>query len=387
MILGVLVPTAAAALFEWLLLYSREVRPSPEEALGRIALMFLAALFFTAFMFALIRSHRRDVEHQSRRFEDIFQNSRQGLILVDEYRQITASNPYAKALLGITGDVPTRPLCQVCCLPSGEKCRESCPILKRDDTTMFRTNLRKRNGALVGTLMCVSHLPRKGSAKGSETVLRFHELSEVESREQARTSRLITRKMLEAREEERRRLARELHDGIGQELYALRLAAQTKQPVDLMAQQLMEEVDNLAKQLWPPVLDKLGLRKALEEAFRPHSLVKVEFTDELPTLAVPLKAALYRIAQEAVTNSLKHSGATEITVRLDRRDNELFLTVQDNGRGFSPKLHESADTLGLVSMQERAELAHGVFHLNSTVGVGTVIEVCLPLLKDLDLPR
>lgn len=374
-------PTFAAAVFELGLLVLQDNPPSLQEGLGRVALMFFAASVFTTFMFALIRRHRRDVRAEERRFEDLFQNSHQGIILVDEERRITASNPQAQDLLGIDQQCPNSSLCKVCCLPQGQRCRGNCPLLERQDGPVFRTTLRKCNGALVGAMMCVSHLPPKGEG-GGETVLRFTELSQLESREQARVSRLITRKMLEAREEERRRLARELHDGIGQELYALRLAAQTDQPVDQMAQQLMDEVDNLAKQLWPPVLDKLGLSKALMEAFRPHRSVRVETVSELPELSVPLRAALYRIAQEAVTNALKHAEADRIDVLLDFRDNEVFLTVKDNGVGFSPADSEGEGTLGLASMRERAELANGVFSISSETGEGTIVEVCLPILKD-----
>lgn len=381
MILGVVFPTLAAALFEWSVLSIRDNPPSVQEVVGRIALMFFAASFFTSFMFALIKRHRRDVEHQSRRFEDLFQNSHQGIILIDEGRRVTASNPQAREMLGFSEANPISDLCQLCCLPSGQRCQGACPILERDDGPVFRTNLRRCNGALVGTMMCVSHLPPKGD-NGGETVLRFTELSQIESKEQARISRLITRKMLEAREEERRRLARELHDGIGQELYALRLAAQTQQSVDAMAQQLMEEVDNLAKQLWPPVLEKLGLCKALEEAFRPYANVQVACTQDLGSMSLALKAALYRIAQEAVTNALKHAEAGSISVKLDRRDNDIFLLVQDDGKGFSPEQPEADGTLGLASMRERAELAHGVFSVNSQVGRGTEVEVCLPVLRE-----
>ena len=384
-VLGVTIPTMAAAIFELGLLVFRHDPPTLAEAVGRVALMFFAASVFTTFMFALFRRHRLEVEREARRFEELFQSSHQGIMLVDENRNITATNPQAKTLLGIPEQCRGTSLCQVCCLPQGKRCQGNCPLLEREDGPVFRTTLRKCNGALVGAMMCVSHLPQKSDG-GGETVLRFTELSELESREQARMSRLITRKMLEAREEERRRLARELHDGIGQELYALRLAARTKQPVDEMAQQLMEEVDNLAKQLWPPVLDKLGLSKALIEAFRPHKNVVVEILAELPDLSVPLKAALYRIAQEAVTNSLKHSDADRIQVLLDRRSNEIFLIVKDNGKGFAPEASEGEGTLGLASMRERAELANGVFSISSEKGKGTTVEVCLPVLREAGEP-
>lgn len=382
MVLGVILPTFAATLFEVSLLLFRESPPSLEEALGRVALMFLSTTIFTGLMFALITRHRRDVEHQTRKFDDLFRNAHEGILLVDNHRRITASNPQAKDVLGYPEQPPLLSLCRLCCLPSGESCQGNCPLLERGDGEgpVFRTTLRKSDGALLSAMMCVSRLPNGEGAE--ETVLRFSELSQLESREQARLARLITRKMLEAREEERRRLARDLHDGIGQELYALRLAAQTGQPVDQMATRLMEDVDNLAKQLWPPVLDKLGLPKALEAAFRPHRNVTVKAEGALPDLSVPVKASLYRIAQEAVTNSLKHAAAESIEVSLEQRETEIFLLVKDNGCGFEQEISENDSSLGLASMRERAELADGVLTLRSQPGRGTTVEVCLPLLKE-----
>ena len=118
MVLGVAVPTAGAALFEVVLLLHNPSPPSPQLVLGRVALMALAATTFSALMLTLIERNRKTLLTQQRRFEDLFEGSPDGLILIDSKRAILASNPKAVAMLGDPGDS----FCRLCVLSQGATC-------------------------------------------------------------------------------------------------------------------------------------------------------------------------------------------------------------------------------------------------------------------------
>lgn len=374
--MGIIVPTAAATVFELGLLLGSESGPSLQELLGRVALMAVAATTFSLIMFTLIGRNRRALMSQQRKFQDLFRSSPDAILLVDERRYVTALNPKAEELFGYSDRAPAFDLCRLCLPPSGQRCPSECPLSGQQP--VFRTTVRKADGNLMAVVGSASQLPANSEGQ-VETVLRFSDISTLESQEQARISRLLTRRTMEAREEERRRLARDLHDGIGQELYALRLALEASdEPADRMAQNLMEEVDKLAKQLWPPVLDKLGLVRALEATFDSLENVSVKAPEPFPQLELPLRAALFRIAQEAVTNALKHGQPAKVAIELTLTEQEVIMTVVDDGEGFQAESEESVDGLGLASMRERAELAGGVCQVHSRPGQGARIEVQLP---------
>ncbi len=372
MLLGVVVPTAAAALFEVLILLGTKAPPSPGQVVGRVALMALAASTFSLVMFTLIDRNRRALAQQQQKFDDLFEGSPDALLLVDSHRQVLASNPQAQRLLGSPKEPPLFSLCRFCVLPDGAHCPGDCPLRRPGPDPHFRTALRTTNGQLLAVAASVTHLP------GGESLFRFSDLTLVESREEARLTRMLSLRALEATEEERRRLARELHDGIGQGLYALRLTTSRGLPVEAMATELMEEVDRLAKSLWPPVLEKLGLTKALESTFSAHENVHLLAPQDFPRLSPALEATLYRIAQEAVGNALKHGEPERVEVILKQSVAEVILVVKDNGSGFEEEIAADRLSLGLLGMKERAQLVAGVCSIVSEPGAGTTVEVQLP---------
>jgi two-component system sensor histidine kinase UhpB len=212
----------------------------------------------------------------------------------------------------------------------------------------------------------------------------------------------LSRRLLDVQETERRHLARELHDEIGQVLTATKLqlesaalhpeperaTAQFKDAVALL-DRLLAQVRSLTLDLRPPLLDDLGLVPAL------HWLVGRQqsraATPRVRLLADPamtrcepaIETACFRIAQEALTNALRHAAAQSITLTLDREDNTLRLSVRDDGRGFDVEAArfraEQSGSLGLLGMTERLALAGGTFTLRSSPHRGTRIEAVFPL--------
>ena len=201
-------------------------------------------------------------------------------------------------------------------------------------------------------------------------------------------------RLVTAREEERLRIRRDLHDGLGPQLASLTLKldaarnllkqdAQKVEPllVELreQAQAAVMDIRELVYGLRPPALDQLGLVSALQEYAAAHShnglYITVTAPQPVQNLAAAAEVALYRIASEAITNVVRHAGATHCQVHLTL-NNSLNLEVRDDGQGFSPG-HKTG--VGLASMQERAAELGGIFVVDSQPGKGTVIRVQLPL--------
>ena len=200
--------------------------------------------------------------------------------------------------------------------------------------------------------------------------------------------------------QERHRLARELHDSVIQTLYSTvllasgwrmtaeqgrldpaRTAAHFQQVAE-QSEQALKEMRLLLFQLRPPVLEQVGLVSALQQRLdtveRRLSIdTRLLTTGEWDSLPPHVEEQLYDIAQEALNNALRHAHARSILVRLDRREQLLELTVEDDGIGFDPKV--SSGGMGLRNMQERATEIGAAFSLTTTPNQGAKIQVCMTL--------
>jgi signal transduction histidine kinase len=213
--------------------------------------------------------------------------------------------------------------------------------------------------------------------------------------------RALSRRLLEVQEEERRRLARDLHDDLGQALTALKiqlesvarsgaggaLSRQIGECVDT-TRHALERVRQLSLSLRPLQLDDLGLVAALRSHLdRQAALGKLkphfDATDVPGPLAPDIETACFRVAQEAITNVLRHARAANLWVRLFAADGKLALTVRDDGAGFdvdaARRRAAAGGSLGVVSMEERVALAGGSFELRTSPGQGTTMLATFPL--------
>lgn len=211
--------------------------------------------------------------------------------------------------------------------------------------------------------------------------------------------------LLAAVEDEKHRIARELHDGLGQELtsaiFLLDMCAANLDPrsretaakLQELRATLLECVESLRGmylKLRPPMLEDLGLVPTLNWFFRQSRLQdKVTLKFELIGMEQPLhpdvETALFRIIQEATNNIMKHSHATNVEVRLEATDGEsVRLTVADNGIGLDPEeamsTHSCRFSMGMRGMKERVDVLHGQFEVKSRPGSGTKVLVSLPLV-------
>ena len=205
-------------------------------------------------------------------------------------------------------------------------------------------------------------------------------------------ARGLANRLLRAREDERRFLAQELHDQIGQLLTGLRFQLEVAHadsptltaPLAL-TDELLRTVRELTLQLRPRILDDLGLRPALEwhtRRFAAQTGITVELDVALPDLRLPseLETVAYRLVQEALTNTARHSGATAATVTVTADSNTLHVEISDRGRGCDAATALARrDSLGLAGAAERVRLADGRFEFVSQPGHGTRLHAELPL--------
>ena len=210
-----------------------------------------------------------------------------------------------------------------------------------------------------------------------------------------RVARDALRRVVRAQEQERRRLARELHDETGQALASILLGLRSAEDAsDLAAQReavarlrelvvtTLHDVRRLAVELRPTALDDFGLVPALErlaESFREGSGVELEVESRLgeERLAGEIETAVYRIVQEALTNVLKHAGAKHVSILLTRKNEGVSVVIEDDGRGFHPGETDES-RLGLAGMRERVNLLDGALAIESSPGKGTTLVVSVP---------
>jgi PAS domain S-box-containing protein len=228
--------------------------------------------------------------------------------------------------------------------------------------------------------------------------------AEIALRRSESELRLLSAQLLAAHETERRRIARGLHDGIGQSLGGIKFGLEscvarlssespdssTENMRQLVSkvQAVIEDVRRVAMNLRPSVLDHLGIAPTIEwfcrefNAIYPRVRLEAEVDVCEDEISAPVKTAMYRIIQEACNNAVKHAQAGRIALRLKQEGGHVELSITDDGIGFDAAEFIRIDTtgrgLGLASMRERAEATAGRFRLESKQGLGTVVRATWP---------
>jgi signal transduction histidine kinase len=214
----------------------------------------------------------------------------------------------------------------------------------------------------------------------------------------------LSARLVNAQEEERRSLSRELHDAVGQALTAIKMgmgvamrgleresrAKSALEDARALAESTLQNVRDLSQLLHPSMLDDFGLPEALDGYLRNFSKrtgIRAQLATERMDirLPAPIEVCVYRIVQEAMTNVARHSGASVCTVALERREGMLQLTIEDDGRGIdAARAAASGDArrgLGLIGMRERAQALSGTFLIGNRSEGGTRVVVRLPLVE------
>ncbi len=255
----------------------------------------------------------------------------------------------------------------------------------------------KRGDGTRGCLSANAAPIRDEEGRISAAVVAFTDMTDRKAADADRDQ--LTRRLLKAQEEERLRIARELHDQLGQDLTALSLGLKSLEPV-LHAQgkqaqlnelratvdQMSVEVHSTASSLRPTSLSDLGLRQALSCLVSSWASrlgitadAHLEVLDE--QLGEEDQVVIYRVVQEALTNVAKHSGANSVSVTVQWVGGGVRVAIEDDGRGFDPACDAAkrSDGLGLSGMRERLALAGGKLSVETAPGRGTTVYAALPL--------
>ena len=262
-------------------------------------------------------------------------------------------------------------------------------------------NHKKKNGEIVRVNIITHDIMYEG--RQAKLVLANDITEKIEAEEKLKKSheelRQLATHLQDIREDERTRIAREIHDELGQQLTGLKMDlswlskkmnGQHPDITEKMAESLklvddtVKTVRRIATQLRPSILDDLGLISAMEwqsEEFEKRFHISTFFQSNVPTIDIEPEIAtgLFRIFQECLTNVLRHSKAVEVNTSLHLKDDVLSLTITDNGVGFNSDEIENKKTLGLLGMKERTLMMGGNYHIKSKSGEGTSVVISVPI--------
>ncbi|MDQ6814881.1 MAG: PAS domain S-box protein, partial [Bacteroidota bacterium] len=262
---------------------------------------------------------------------------------------------------------------------------------------------RKKNGRLTKVQVSASAITFENKPARLALLTDLTEQEKVKDHLIATTQQLreLASHLQNIREDERTSMAREIHDELGQQLTALKmdiawLHTRVKNGDETIAFKIksslqlidgtINTVRKIASELRPGVLDDLGLSDAIDwhgREFSKRTMIRLEFSSDVPEIMFPprISTALFRIFQEALTNVARHSGATVVTSSLKNNDNQLILTISDNGVGFDLNKLNNKKTLGILGMQERVVILNGKYDISSHPGKGTIVTVSIPLVN------
>jgi len=384
----------------------------------------------------------------AKQFDDaVMENMGEGLYTVDSRGSVTFMNPAAEELFGWTSDelrgrniheavhykypdgspfpVEQCPNLQV--LHCGETltAHEDC-FIRKDGTffdVIYSASPLRENGSITGLVVVFRDVTGKKQAE--EALRKAHEqladrAKQLQTLVESRTAKLaksnerlrhemdereaLRRKLLHAQEEERRRIARELHDQMGQNLTALNVGLKSLldgqsrsglgsrvQHLQELATQTARDLHRVAVELRPAVLDDLGLVKAIRaliETWSTRYRIDVDFEAgqyKATGISSEIETILYRIIQEALNNVAKHSGAKRVALVLRRTEEQVQAIIEDDGRGFDTRVTSPSGNgsgrLGLLGIRERLGIVGGDFKIESAPKRGATLFVRIPISK------
>jgi PAS domain S-box-containing protein len=322
---------------------------------------------------------------------------------------IRSWNPGAERLFGYTAEEAIGK--HITLIIPADRREEETAILARlrkgERVDHFETIRMRKNGSLVNISLTVSPIKDdRGRVIGASKVAR--DITERKEADEARKNAEVSAQLLQLQDAEKRRIARELHDGVGQLLAAISMnisqvlkekhrltdaAAQCVVENRSLVEQATSEIRTVSYLLHPPMLDEMGLSSALPmyiEGFAKRSKVQVTFDapSDLDRLPQECELTLFRVVQECLTNIHRHSGSSTATVTLSCTGEEVKLEVKDSGKGIAEETTKSINAgvsagVGMRGMQERVKSMHGrlLVHSNSN---GTSVLVTLPVSKSVE---
>ncbi|MDQ0413337.1 sensor histidine kinase [Mesobacillus stamsii] len=327
--------------------------------------------------------------------KQIFENIQDGIIIMNQERKILLMNPSAERLTGwkIIDKVPYCSFCENRKLKNNEN---KCYLIENDEVPYFLSEMPAYHGKKINVEMSTALMFHDVKTGEKEYLLVLRDQDRKEMEEEARISKLMIKKLIEAKENEHKRLAQELHDGVGQSLFTISVALQAIESfvaeprlhtylgeVRKELDKAMNDVKSYSYQLRPQSLDRLGLVATIESLISTIKLtnknLQIVFkTNIRDRLSPAIEINLYRVVQEAIHNIIKYAFATKVEIVLERDWEKLSLNISDNGKGFDLATSRNGG-LGLKHMSERVNQLNGEFSIDSQIGKGTFIAISIPI--------
>jgi sigma-B regulation protein RsbU (phosphoserine phosphatase) len=375
----------------------------------------VATIVFLSVIIVILMANiveRRKIEQALReseeKYRDLYDNAPDMYHSVDADGVIVECNETEARMLGYEkSDLIGRPISDIFSQASREIHARDFESIKMQPVVLGleREIVRKDGTTFPASLNVFVELDKNGAMLKTRTIM--HDMTERKRvEEQLRNSRELLRNLSahlqSVREEERRQIASEIHDELGQILTALKLdlswlkrrlqrddsdLISSVQPMINLVDKTIEVVQRISSELRPGVLDYLGLIAAIEwqaEEFRKRAGIKCNLSvdvEELP-LDQNRSTAVFRIFQETLTNVIRHSGATQVDVMVGIQCNSIVLQVQDNGKGITEDQLTSPTSFGIIGIRERVRFLGGEVRFRGVPGLGTTVLVNIPLTEE-----
>ncbi len=343
----------------------------------------------------------RELREQKEMLQEILENLPVAIAIFNPDGQLTWINSSLERILGYTFEDAVQPDFFVKCYPDPVYRAEVSRFIQRAEGVWGNFNVRRKDGVLRHMLWANMRLVDRRIVGIGMDITESIRLQDA-LRQSVDTVRSLTSRLAEIEESERKRLSRELHDQVGQELTALLISlnlirnmlqeqklspalAKLNNAIHLV-QQTHDHIRQIMADLTPPMLDEFGLLVTLKwfaEQFSTQTGIQTQVIgDEIkPPLPAPVAISLFRIVQEALANIAKHAQASQASIELHDMGQYLHLVISDDGLGFEPERVNSPDSLsgwGLSIMRERALSIGGSLVIQSEPGLGTQIIVETP---------
>lgn len=344
------------------------------------------------------KSAERALHNSEQRFRSIFENAAAGMVTTDHHGRFLRVNPAFCRFLGYSKEELLLKSAKEVTFEADRDItnREYEKILQNERHVMdLIKRYRRKNGRIVWGHTTVAWVFDSNSHPEYSIGL-IQNITELKQAENH--LRKLSGHLMSVREEEQKRIARKIHDELGQAMVGMQMNLswllntlpeknavwlEKLQSLRAVTEEAMDSVEKIASELRPRILDVLGLREAIQwyiEEFGATFGIRysVRFTPEDPELGTETAIVLYRVFQEALTNVHRHARATEVQIRLYRRQDDLHFLVKDNGVGITPEQIQAPDAFGLLGIQERVLSIGGTLDIWGEPDNGTTVRVTAP---------
>ena len=391
---------------------TRQVRVRAGFVATMVAVLLALVTLVTAPIDVRRALRQRNIAQQKREESEstsraLFQAAAQAIVIVDPGGRVVMANPATEKMLDYSESELIGKSIEML-VPDAARERHA---IHRDGYfghpqarpmgTGMDLQARRKDGSTFDAEISLSYIQ---SAQGILAVAFVSDISKRKAdehaiRHQREELRQLAGRLMTAQDDERRRIARDLHDDLSQKLaylamdlskLALKSSAQELQKELTMlrgrAHEASDTVRHISHQLHPSVLDDIGLEAAIEqycEEFQERSGITTHFAahDVPESLSREVASSVYHIFQESLRNVSKHSQAEEVFVTLEFENEVLRLIVKDEGVGLSPERLKTSTSIGLIGMKERAHLVNGTFSVESHLGKGTEVILIVPISR------